>query len=166
MCTHPHVQRVAQAELDNVIGRDRLPTISDRAQLAYINALVKELWRWGPIAPLGELLTFPSQFATRNWHTTPSPPLLAGIPHRVMEEDIYKGYRIPAGSLVIANIWCASLTHGFDDMYAQISHSIKGDAAWSRDIPQPRRVQTWEILRGGKGRGCGGKSFSAGIWVR
>lgn len=66
MCTHPHVQRVAQAELDNVIGRDRLPTISDRAQLAYINALVKELWRWGPIAPLGELLTFPSQFATRN----------------------------------------------------------------------------------------------------
>lgn len=29
-----------------------------------------------------------------------------GIPHRVIKEDIYEGYRIPVGSLVIANIWC------------------------------------------------------------
>jgi hypothetical protein len=31
--------------------------------------------------------------------------LLEGIPHRLMQEDEYKGYRIPAGSLILANIW-------------------------------------------------------------
>ena len=55
MCTHPLAQQAAQAELDRVIGHDRLPTISDRAQLPYIEALTKELLRWSPIAPLGEL---------------------------------------------------------------------------------------------------------------
>lgn len=59
MCIHPHIQRAAQAELDNVIGGERLPTISDREQLPYINALMKEVLRWAPIAPLSELLTDP-----------------------------------------------------------------------------------------------------------
>ena len=55
MCTHPLAQQAAQAELDRVIGNDRLPTISDRAQLPYIEALIKEVLRWSPIAPMGEL---------------------------------------------------------------------------------------------------------------
>ena len=54
MCTHPRVQLAGQVELDSVIGSERLPTISDRAQLPYINAIVKEVLRWGPVAPLGE----------------------------------------------------------------------------------------------------------------
>ncbi|PCH42014.1 cytochrome P450 [Wolfiporia cocos MD-104 SS10] len=32
-----------------------------------------------------------------------------GLPHKVMQEDEYKGYRIPAGSTVWANIWSISL---------------------------------------------------------
>ncbi|KAK6987836.1 cytochrome P450 [Favolaschia claudopus] len=28
-----------------------------------------------------------------------------GVPHRAMEDDIYNGYLIPKGSLVIANVW-------------------------------------------------------------
>ena len=54
MCTHPLTQHAAQAELDSVIGNDRLPSISDRAQLPYIDALMKEVLRWSPIAPLGK----------------------------------------------------------------------------------------------------------------
>ena len=54
MCTHPHVQHSAQAELDRVIGNDQLPSMADRAQLPYIDALMKEVLRWGPVAPLGE----------------------------------------------------------------------------------------------------------------
>lgn len=53
MLTHPHAQHTAQAELDSIIGNDRLPTISDRAQLPYVDALVKEVVRWSPSGPLG-----------------------------------------------------------------------------------------------------------------
>jgi cytochrome P450 len=42
----PQVQRRAQAELDVVIGRDRLPTFNDWPRLPYIEALCKELLRW------------------------------------------------------------------------------------------------------------------------
>ena len=49
----PHVQRRAQAELDLVIGRDRLPTFDDRPRLPYIEALCKELLRWQMVTPLG-----------------------------------------------------------------------------------------------------------------
>lgn len=44
----------ARSEIDRVIGRDRLPSFDDRASLHYIEALVKELLRWNPAAPLGE----------------------------------------------------------------------------------------------------------------
>jgi len=54
MCTHPRVQLAAQAELDAVIGNERLPTVADRAQLPYIDAIVKEVFRWGPVTPMGQ----------------------------------------------------------------------------------------------------------------
>ena len=50
---YPNVQRRAQAELDIVIGRDRLPTFDDRARLPYIEAICKELMRWQMVTPLG-----------------------------------------------------------------------------------------------------------------
>ena len=49
----PQVQRRAQAELDAVVGRDRLPTFNDRPRLPYIEALCKELMRWQMVAPIG-----------------------------------------------------------------------------------------------------------------
>ncbi|KAF9222063.1 cytochrome P450 [Gyrodon lividus] len=76
----PEAQKKAQAEIDAVIGSDRLPTFADRDSLPYVDALVKEVLRWNVVAPLG-------------------------VPHRVTEDDIHNGYYIPKGSLVIANIW-------------------------------------------------------------
>lgn len=52
MTMYPDVQKRAQAELDRLIGNDRLPTFDDREQLPYINALVKETLRWNPAIPL------------------------------------------------------------------------------------------------------------------
>jgi cytochrome P450 len=49
----PQVQRRAQAEIDAVIGRDRLPTFDDRPRLPYIDALCKELMRWQMVGPVG-----------------------------------------------------------------------------------------------------------------
>ena len=54
MALYPEVQKKAQAEIDAVIGPDRLPEFEDRSSLPYINAVVKELYRWNLVAPLGE----------------------------------------------------------------------------------------------------------------
>lgn len=54
MANYPGVQAKAQAELDAVIGQDRLPEFTDQDDLPYINAIVSELLRWQPVTPMGE----------------------------------------------------------------------------------------------------------------
>ncbi|KAF9219295.1 cytochrome P450 [Gyrodon lividus] len=80
MVLHPDVQAKAQAELDSVIEPGRLPDYNDRPSLPYINAIVKEVLRWNPVAPLG-------------------------LPHMVTKDDVYNGYFIPAGTTIIGNTW-------------------------------------------------------------
>ena len=53
MVLYPDVQKRAQAEIDSVIGKDRLPTFQDRASLPYIDAIKREVLRWEPVVPLG-----------------------------------------------------------------------------------------------------------------
>lgn len=53
MVLFPEAQRKAQAEIDRVIGPNRLPTLADREDLPYVDALVKEVYRFNPVAPLG-----------------------------------------------------------------------------------------------------------------
>ena len=80
MLVHPNVQANAHEELDKIIGRNRLPDVSDMDSLPYIKGIAKEVIRWFPNAPLA-------------------------APHVAIEEDEYKGMRIPKGSLIITNIW-------------------------------------------------------------
>ncbi|KAG2069064.1 cytochrome P450 [Suillus decipiens] len=42
MVFYPDVQRRAQAEIDSVIGRDRLPTFEDRTSLPYVESILRE----------------------------------------------------------------------------------------------------------------------------
>lgn len=53
----------AQAEIDTVIGGDRLPVINDRKDLPYVNAVMKETMRWQPAVPMGELMC--SRYSSR-----------------------------------------------------------------------------------------------------
>ena len=53
MALYPEVQKKAQAEIDAVVGPNRLPDFDDRASLPYINAIVKESLRWHLVFPLG-----------------------------------------------------------------------------------------------------------------
>ena len=55
MFLSPDIQKRAQAELDSVIGRERLPTFEDRPMLPFVDAVCKEVLRWRPITPVGEL---------------------------------------------------------------------------------------------------------------
>lgn len=55
MMQHQHVLKRAQAEIDSVIGGERLPTFEDKERLPYCNAVFTETMRWGVPVPLGEL---------------------------------------------------------------------------------------------------------------
>ncbi|KIM82350.1 hypothetical protein PILCRDRAFT_8150 [Piloderma croceum F 1598] len=89
MTLHPDVQRRAQAEIDRVVGKDRLPSIDDQKALPFTMAVIKEVLRCAPVVP-------------------------AGLPHRVTQENIYQGFRIPKGTTVVANIWAITRD---SDMY-------------------------------------------------
>ncbi|KAK7453304.1 hypothetical protein VKT23_011979 [Stygiomarasmius scandens] len=58
MCLNPNVMHKAQAEIDRVVGRSRLPKFSDYDNLPYIRALVKEVLRWRPVAPAGKIARY------------------------------------------------------------------------------------------------------------
>lgn len=55
MMLHPAVLKRARSEIDSVVGTDRLPTYSDRSQLPYVDAILKEVIRWRTIVPTGTL---------------------------------------------------------------------------------------------------------------
>ena len=75
MSLYPEVQQRAREELD------RVTELSDRDQLPYLNAVLKEALRWHVPVPLS-------------------------LPHMSTEEDVYQGHRIPKGTIVIPNTWC------------------------------------------------------------
>ncbi len=62
MLLSPEIQKRAQAELDSVTGRERLPTFDDRPKLPFVDAVCKESFRWYPVAPTG---AFPQSPLTR-----------------------------------------------------------------------------------------------------
>lgn len=70
--------RKAQTLIEEVVGRDRIPTFEDRPKLSFIDAIVSETLRWRPV-------------------------VVGGVPHFTKEEDTYLDYRIPANSIVIGN---------------------------------------------------------------
>ena len=80
MVLNPKVMKKAQEELDRVIGKGQLPNFSDKDSLPYIDALVKEVLRWNVPVPIS-------------------------APNRAMQDDIYRGYIIPEGAIVIQNVW-------------------------------------------------------------
>lgn len=53
LANHPEVQQKATAELDLVVGLDRLPTMADQPMLPYVQAIVKETLRWFTVVPMG-----------------------------------------------------------------------------------------------------------------
>jgi cytochrome P450 len=53
MAWYPDKMRKAQHEIDVVVGRGRLPTFDDAPNLPYVRAVVVEVLRWRPVAPLG-----------------------------------------------------------------------------------------------------------------
>ena len=87
----PEVRKRAQAELDAVVGRDRLPTFDDRSRLPYIEAICRELLRWQMVAALGSIILYQLYKLRCESH-----PRL-GVPHASTEDTVYKGFFVPKG---------------------------------------------------------------------
>ncbi|CAL7933607.1 unnamed protein product [Xylocopa violacea] len=75
---YPNVQKKAHEEIDRVIGRNRLPTLEDRARMTYTNAVVLESIR---------------MFMGRTLN----------VPHRALRDTTILGYKIPKNTMLIAN---------------------------------------------------------------
>ncbi|KAF8137467.1 cytochrome P450 [Boletus edulis] len=87
MVLNPAVQENAQVEIDAVVGRDRLPTMDDRPLLPFIDAIFRETLRYSPAVP-------------------------SSVPHVAVDDDVYRGFRIPKGAILMVNIWYLNL-HSF-----------------------------------------------------
>ena len=97
MALHPEVQRKAQAEIDAVVGPNRLPDFQDRPSLPYINAVVKESSRWNLVTPLGRPFVIAIIAATILTKSE--------VAHMSTIDDEYNGFYIPKGTIMIGNSW-------------------------------------------------------------
>ncbi|KAK7864643.1 hypothetical protein R5R35_012415 [Gryllus longicercus] len=85
---YPEVQKKAQAEIDAVVGRNRLPTLNDRPNMPYMEAIVLESVR---------------MFMGRTF----------SIPHRALKDTTIQGYNIPKDTMVICNFHCTLMDKTF-----------------------------------------------------
>ncbi|CAE6436395.1 unnamed protein product [Rhizoctonia solani] len=107
MALYPEVAQRAQAEIDSVVGRGRLPDFTDRESLPYVEALLQELMRMSPPTPLG-------------------------FPHTVTEDIEFRGYRIPKGASINPNIWM--ILH--DPKHYSSPHTFTPDR-YLKPVPDP-----------------------------
>jgi len=79
LMSHPDIQSKVQAEIDEVIGRERSPTSEDRLNMPYTEATMQEVHRRGSV-------------------------LWLNLPHRNTEETKLLSFRIPKHSTVMTNL--------------------------------------------------------------
>ncbi|KAJ3810212.1 cytochrome P450 [Lentinula aff. lateritia] len=102
MLCFPAAQRAAQAELDRVVGGERLPEyqdVDDPHTLPYVRGIILECLRQ---VHCHSGLDFVIQYIYVFFMVFSNYP---AVPHLLDTEDTYKGYHIPKGSTVIPNIW-------------------------------------------------------------
>ena len=108
MVLYPEIQKKAQAELDTVVGPNRLPDFYDRPSLPYINAIVKESSRWNLVTPIGRpfVIIIVTTIVAILMNSE-------AVPHMSTFDDEYNGFFIPRRTIVIGNSWLVRLLNLF-----------------------------------------------------
>ncbi|XP_058136268.1 cytochrome P450 2F5 [Dasypus novemcinctus] len=73
---YPEVQARVQEEIDQVVGRTRLPALEDRPAMPYTDAVIHEVQRFADVIPMN-------------------------LPHRVVRDTAFRGFLLPKGTDVI-----------------------------------------------------------------
>ncbi|KAF9074605.1 cytochrome P450 [Rhodocollybia butyracea] len=130
MVLHPEVFKQAQAEMDAVVGTNRLPVFEDRASLPYLECVIKEACRWNAPVPLG-------------------------LPHRLMQDDIYRGFHIPKGTTIMANIYSILQNYTQPHLFCP-----------KRYLDDPDLLDPRDVIFGFGRRRCPGRYFADySIWI-
>uniref|UniRef100_A0A8C4WRI1 Cytochrome P450 1A n=1 Tax=Gopherus evgoodei TaxID=1825980 RepID=A0A8C4WRI1_9SAUR len=80
LVTYPDIQKKIQEELDQIIGRERRPRLSDRPMVPYTEAFILEMFRHSSFLPFT-------------------------IPHCTTRDTVLNGYYIPKDLCVFVNQW-------------------------------------------------------------
>lgn len=125
---NPSFMAQAHEVLDKIVGRDRLPSFSDRGKLAYVDAVMHELLRWRPISP-------------------------GSIPRRAERADEFGGVKIAKGVTIMANAWAIGRDEKvFDPAFGNIEEFIPErwlhDEKVHSDLPLPVFGQGRRICQG------------------
>ncbi|KAK7037695.1 hypothetical protein VNI00_010921 [Paramarasmius palmivorus] len=119
MVAHPDVLEKVQAEMDAVVGPERLPLFEDQERLPYFMACLKEVLRCRSPAPIG-------------------------VPHSPSEDIHCQNYLIPKGSVVFGNLHGLHLDpkrfpepHKF--LPERWLHPMNGESVKLNDVPDPSR---------------------------
>ena len=80
LAKYPDIQKRLQKELDHVTGKQRVPSLKDKASLPYVEAFIAEVLRHVSIMPMA-------------------------IPHSSIKASTLRGYSIPPDVKILLNLW-------------------------------------------------------------
>ncbi|KAF5307365.1 hypothetical protein FQR65_LT07082 [Abscondita terminalis] len=83
LCMFPEIHVRVQEEVDRVVGRSRLPTLDDRKNMPYTEAVIRESLRFDPVFTINTA-------------------------RRCTEDTTLGGYFIPKNTLLLISIWNAN----------------------------------------------------------